>query len=350
MSQAAFNNKRKGIIKLVTITMVTFVFSGCSMINHMIYKTTGMVLQGYTEEHIVPFTLEQDDLEMGCALSEATTPLLMSFGRVTASPDQIGTMLYLSAGTCEEQRALEDELRYLRAIKEQRPDEAEDALIAQKRHLVKAAKRQFEGWNRLVAHYGEPGGAECPELDNEFDQFIWLAGLLSGLQSLNSEIQSTSTIGVPKNIAAKVERAAGCLEDDAWWGAPMALKATVWAMLPGAEPQGESAWERLEAADKKGIKARVRLTHVLHALAAYTKGDMERVRNVIRAHAEAIQKKPARPTHRLIDAIATYNIQALSDRLWTQNTGHRTPVGGLGTFWDDKKESNVETIELDDFL
>ena len=40
---------------------------------------------------------------------------------------------------------------------------------------------------------------------------------------------------------------------------------------------------------------------------------------------------------------------AVSDRLWVENTGHRTPMGQLGTFWDDQKEE-VETMDLDDLL
>ncbi len=337
-------------VKRAAIIAFALLISGCNLLNKAMYKTTGDVMKGFATEHTVPFVLEQDDLAMGCAMSEATAPLMLSFGRVTSSPDQLAVMMYLSAGACEEQRALEQELRYLRAIRQQNPDDAEDALIAQKRHLVTAAKRQYQAWQRLVEHYGEPGGEECPDLDTEFDQFIWLAGLLSGLQALNNEMQSTVAIGIPKNIGAKAERAAICLTNKDWWGVPFAIKATVWAMLPGALPKGEDVWLRLEASDKIGKSKRVRLSHVLHAMAAMTKGDIERVKNVIRDHAAAIRKRPSRPSHKMIDAIATYNIQALSDRLWTQNTGHRTPVGKLGTFWDDKRESDVETVDLDDLL
>ena len=42
-------------------------------------------------------------------------------------------------------------------------------------------------------------------------------------------------------------------------------------------------------------------------------------------------------------------IVAVSDRLWVENTGHRTPMGQLGTFWDDQQEE-VETMDLDDLL
>jgi hypothetical protein len=43
-------------------------------------------------------------------------------------------------------------------------------------------------------------------------------------------------------------------------------------------------------------------------------------------------------------------LTALSDRMWTQATGHRTPIGGLGTFWDEKPEPTGEVIDLDDIL
>ena len=47
--------------------------------------------------------------------------------------------------------------------------------------------------------------------------------------------------------------------------------------------------------------------------------------------------------------MATNMIVAISDRLWVEHTGHRTPMGQLGTFWDDQPE-NVETMSLDGLL
>lgn len=337
--------------KLLVMAAVSLVLTGCTTMKNMfLYKMPGDVIKMMSKDHTIPYVLQTDDLEVSCAMSESLSPLLLSFERFTAAPDDIAVMMNMSAGACEEARALEHELRYYRAIREQRPEEAEDALIAQKRHLANAARRQLEAWNRLSAGLGEPGGESCPKLGDEFTQFIWMAGMMAGLQALNNEIQSTTAIGVPKNIAGKVERGASCLEDDDWWGVPMAMKAVVWVMLPGAEPKGENAWERLETADKKGEKAKIRLPHVLHALAAFTKGDMDRVKNVIRQHADQVQRHEPMPEMRLIDRIATSQLLALSDRLWTQNMGHRTPTGGFGTFWDDKKESTVEALELDDLL
>ena len=69
---------------LVAACLASAVLSGCGVVNHMIYKTTGDVMQGFSRNHTVPFLMESDDLAMGCAMSEATAPLLMSFGRVTS--------------------------------------------------------------------------------------------------------------------------------------------------------------------------------------------------------------------------------------------------------------------------
>ena len=338
-----------GIRKLLTLALMGTVLSGCSAINNMMYKTTGDVMQGFSRDHTVPYLLESNDLAMGCAMSEATAPLLMSFGRVTTEPDQLAVMLYLSAGGCAEERAREHELASLGAMKNREADRAQDAIIQQKRALSLAATRYFQGWKHHNSFYGKPVEGECPGLDDDLGEFIYLAGLLSGLQALNAEIQSTSSIGVPKNIGSTVARATQCLDNEKWWGAPMALRATVWAMIPGALPSGEDPFVRLEIADEQGEEAGVRISHVFHAIAAQNKSDHERLRSVIRSHAEAIEETPSNEHWEMVDAMATQMIFAISDRLWMENTGHRTPMGQLGTFWDDEKEA-VETMDLDGLL
>lgn len=341
-----------GLAKLrgVTAAVVASVaLSGCGVVNHMVYKTTGDVLQGFSRNHTVPYLLSTDDLAMGCAMSEATAPLLMSFGRVTNEPDQIAVMLYLSAAGCADEQAREHELTGLAALGNMDGNAAEDAMIRQKRAHALAAKRYFRSWQHHNAYYGEPGNGECPDFDDDLDEFIYMAGLLSGLQALNAEIQSTSAIGVPKNVGSVVGRATSCLDSDKWWGAPMALRATIWAMIPGAMPEGENAFERLEMSDRQGEQAGVRLSHVFHAIAAMNKGDNERLRDVIRRHAESIEETPSNEEWAFVDAMSTQMIVAISDRKWVENTGYRTPLGRLGTFWDDEPE-DVETMDLDDLL
>ncbi|WP_404365826.1 hypothetical protein [Marinobacter sp.] len=344
-SGAALGGVRGAIAGLLSAAIL----SGCGAINHMMYKTTGDVMQGFSKDHTVPYLMQRDDLAMSCAMSEATSPLLMSFGRVTNEPDQLAVMLYLAAGGCAEERAREAGLEGLAAMHALRAEEAQDAAIRQKRHYALAARRYHKAWEHHNAFYGAPDKNGCPDFDEDIDGFIYMAGLLSGLQALNAEIQSTSSIGVPKNIGSTVARATSCLDNETWWGAPMALRATVWAMIPGALPNGEDPFQRLETADRQGEEAGVRLSHVFHAIAAENKGDQERLRNIIRRHAEAIEAMPPAEDWVMVDAIATQVIVSISDRLWVENVGHRTPMGQLGTFWDDQAEA-TETMDLDDLL
>lgn len=327
---------------------VTVALSGCGVVNHMVYKTTGDVMQGFAKSHTMPYLLETGDLAMGCAMSEATSPLLMSFGRVTADPDQLAVMLYLTSGGCAEEEAREYELQSLMALRSMDAESAEDAMIRQKRSHALAAQRYFQAWKHHNAFYGHPDENECPDFDEDMDEFVYMAGLLTGLQALAAEIQSTSSIGVPKNIGSTVARATSCLNNEKWWGAPMALRATIWAMIPGALPDGEDAFQRLEMADRQGEEAGVRLSHVFHALAAMNKGDNERLRSVIRNHAESLDATAPNEDWTMVDKIATQMIVSISDRLWMENTGHRTPFGQLGTFWDD--QSDVEVMDLDSLL
>ena len=275
--------------------------SGCGVVNHMIYKTTGDVMQGFSRNHTVPYLMESEDLAMGCAMSEATAPLLMSFGRVTSEPDQLAVMLYLSSGSCAEEQAMEHELAGLAAMHGMDGTAAEDA---------------------------------C---------------LLSGQQALNAQIQATSSIGVPFNIGSVVGRATQCLDNKKWWGAPMGLRATVWAMIPGTRPEGEVPLERLAIASEQGKQAGVRLGHVFQAIAAGNKGDEALVKAVIRDHAESLKNDDANEEWRFVDAMATNMLVAMSDRLWVENTGHRTPMGQFGSFWDDQ-QAPTETMDLDDLL
>ena len=349
-------NHSHTLLKWIVLSLCfSTVLGGCKAINQFLVKPmikpTGDAITLLGEAHITPYLMTTDDLAAGCTGAEALSGMVMSIGRITEEPHELAVLLFLAAGGCEEERAFEEELAYLRFIRNQQPDMAQDALIMQKRHHVKAAKRYYQSWLQLIEfNKGKEIGGECPSLEQEFDQLVWLVGVVSGLLALNNDILSGVGTGVPKNIAAQAERAIGCLDNRKWFGVPLALKAAVWSLLPGALPEGENAWERLEQADIIGETANIRLAHVFHVIAAYSKGDMERVRTVIKRHAEKIAESPANEQYKLLDVAATEAITRISDKMWTEAMGHRTPIGGLGTFWDENAADDIETVELDDLF
>ena len=61
--------------------------------------------------------------------------------------------MYSAAGICAEQKALEAELRYLRASKVNQVTEAQDARIEQKRWAALAAQRQYTGYQLFQTRY-----------------------------------------------------------------------------------------------------------------------------------------------------------------------------------------------------
>ena len=69
----------------------------------------------------------------------------------------------------------------------------------------------------------------------------------------------------------------------------------------------------------------------------------------IRSHALSEKSTYSNPQAVLLDIVATQQVLAVSDRLWTEATGSRTPIGGLGTFWDDASPAE-EALDINDLL
>lgn len=335
----------RSFLRIAAIGGVAATLSACGMV----YKSTGDVLVKYGGAKMVPYLMETDDVGMACALGESLTPLLLSFESVGSKPDKLGTLVYTTAAACSDERALDAELRYLRAMEAGQVNEARDARAEQKRHAELAARRQLQGYERAVKAFGEATNDSCPKLRNEFDGLVWMIGQIDGLQALLNDAVADGAVGVSRDLLSKVERGAACMDDEEWWGTPSAIRGTIWTILPNLAPEGVNGWAHLEAGVKKGLAAGVRLPSALYVLTAYNVDDQTRVREGIRAFAQTENKLDE--NYLLIDAIAQQLISAVSDRAWTKATGQRTPHGGLGTFWDDAAtQPEDDDFDIDDFL
>ena len=339
--------------KLATIAVASaiVVLSGCSA---AIYKVAGDTMTNIGEDVIVPYLLTTEDAQIACASGEALTPLIASFATVATPPDQLEVLLGLVGGVCAGQRAFQHELDYIRFAGEQRITQAQDARIRSKRWFAIAAARYYGSYQALVRALGEPGD-ECPMFDNDFEQLVWMLGSVSGLQAALADVQANMTVGVPFNVAPKAERGMACLDDPEhnkqWWGLPKAIRAALWTIIPGVAPKGVDPWEELAKARELGMQEGVRLPSALDGLVAYNDNNTSRVRTVIRQHAKSINSTAPSREYRMMDVLAADLLLEMSDRLWSENTGHRTPIGAYGTFWDDKKaEPELDQNLLDELL
>lgn len=318
--------------------------AGCNL-----HAMTGDMMSEYTVEHMGPYLLTTDDLGMACETGVSMTGYLMSFRRVTDPPDKAAISGLVSAAACAEDEAAQHELRQMRALRAGNAAEAQDARIAEKQAHATAARRFLRAWQNLVSHYGEPGD-RCPDLGEPNDEINYLLGLLAGVQAVQHDRAANGAVGVELDVPRKAIRGARCLNDEKWWGVPTALQAAVWVGVPGAAPEGADPWKTLAAASETGRRAGVRLADAIHAHAAAAAGRDEDVKKVIVAHVAARQQQAAPAAWRLLDANATHQLEVLSDRIWTQAVGHRTPIGGLGTFPGEQAAPQADDSLLGDLV
>lgn len=318
---------------------------GCALIQSNVAGTTLSII----EDGFTPPVLKLNDVEMGCSFSMVNAPLVGAARNFYGDPSLIETVMLTSAGVCSENQAIGEEMRYLRASRDKRSDEALDARINQKRVLGVAAERQYTAFLRmktkLEQKYFFKFGSECPRFKRDFDEMVYLLGSVAGLQAMQNDIASQQAVGVPTDIAPQVERGMNCLDNVKWWGVPQAARAVVWSIIPGADA-GKDVKGTFETsmgiAEHKGV----RLAHVLAATAAQSTDDKARLRSVIQRFSKPDNFK-VNPDYRLLDSIAAAQITNISDRMWTQNAGTRTPMSSLGKFWDEKADNN---IDADSFL
>lgn len=332
---------------MAAIVITTTVLTGCSQV----IKTGANVALGFTENHIVPPILAMDDAEMVCNSGNSLTPAIMATKDMGADPTRVAVLMYSAAGICAEQKALDAELRYMRASKAEKVSEAQDARIEQKRWAALAAQRQYTGYqlfqSRYEKKYKRELGEECASMNGDIEQTVYLLGMLSGLQAMTNDINSGGAVHVPKDIAAVVERGMTCLDNTKFWGVPDATRAVIWTLLPGAGDGKPEPYQTLKQSTQIGEQKGVRLSHALYAVAAQASGDDAKIRDALKTFADArTNEKPVNPQFKLIDSMASMMVGGIADRYWTENTGVRSTGDGLQKFWDETDN----TSELDELF
>ncbi len=338
--------KRKIFRWAVVLVLMAVIFLATAT---LVINYSGKLLVGFIEDYAVPYVLKTDDVEMGCVMAEALTLVIPSLAQINASPHKLAVIFGFLSGSCAEFKAWKEELRYMRAIHAKNVIEAQDARIAQKRYLNLAARRQLKGYRNLELAFAKTPGSECPVFASWNEEFYWLVGLMDGLQAVLNDLASENAANVPLDISLKVGRSAGCLNNEKWWGVPRAIQASIWVSFPDNKPAGIDPLIVLGESVQIGLQQGMRIVQVIAAKIHIGLGDKERVKALIRDNVGTRNTISANPDFIFLDEVVTIQLQAISDFMWTEATGKRTPIGGLGTFWDDP-ESSVDTVDIIDIL
>lgn len=333
--------------KIVSIVVLLTTFlSGCSQ--HLARDTAAGFMVDFNFDYASPWFMASSDTDVMCAMGEGMGGMIYPMG---PNADPLVPMLALSAGQCADEKSKEEELRYIRAMRSNDIEQAQDARTQQKRWLSLAAKRQYFGYQAMIRYFGEPGG-ECPQFESKDYEMAYLFGLLVGLQGFQSDFATGGHAGVPTDTISKVIGGIKCLDSDEYWGLPNAVSSMTEIMLAAAGDDQETlqkGYAKLDKAAQVGERNGVRMVQALQAQLYAMQSKPELAKQVIRDHAASIKRTAPNPDFKLMDLMATRTIRYISDKLWTQATGQRTPYGKLGTFWDDKPKLD-EGLDIDDLL
>ncbi|MDN5844620.1 MAG: hypothetical protein L0H54_14390, partial [Alcaligenaceae bacterium] len=182
---------------------------------------------------------------------------------------------------------------------------------------------------------------DCPGFEYPIDAAQYLAGLITSVQALLSDIQAGTVVGVPQDIPAKVAISSTCLSNKKWWGVPQAIRGVVWATVPGTVPHGKDPWVALHQAVQLGKASGMPLAATLEAIAAYGFGDHDKEEQALRDVKAILKENKVPKAYAMLAAIGRYEALNLSDQIWMKATGHRTPYQAFGTFPDDKPKNPI---------
>lgn len=360
-----FANTTRKFFLTTLFLLSPIALSGCQGI----YKGTGNGIKRYTATQIVPFVSAGTDIGQACLMATSMTPVLFSFERVGTELSDSRILMSMLSGHCASQQAWQAQLDYIAAIKQQQQSAAQDARIVEQRALVLAAQRYWSGYQAkrtAFAQLSSSGSAyknvgykseavvdknqnkHCPKQMQTSAQMLWLAGMLDGLLAVMSDNLAGRAANISLSAIGEIAEDAQCLQDAQWWGMASAVPAMVAALKNGDPTPYLPA---LRNASQLGFHQGVRLAAVLEANIYITQGNEMALKDAIRRFVgDAKQPFKVNPAYALFDAAATEHVLAMSDQLWMRATGHRTPVGQLGKFWDDKTSSVGDDVDLSDVL
>ncbi len=334
--------------RLASISVITLLSAGCT--HNMVRDMAGSGMVSFGNEYIAPWFMASDDTDVMCAMGEGMGAMAYPLG---PNVDPMIPMLTLASGMCAGERAKEEELRYIRAMRKNDAEEAQDALTMQKRWLELAARRQYFGYQAVERYFGGVGD-ECPEFSDRNEKMSFMFGLFGGIQAFQTDLSNGGTAGVPLSVMPKSIKALDCLDNEEFWGLPLAIKSSVDIMKANIGGEKESlsvAMGQLESASQIGQKQGVRIVQLVQASLYSAMGREDLTKQVIREHVKLKQTVAANPELKILDEMTTRGLRLISDKMWTQNTGQRTPYNALGTFWDDQTAGGAaQGMDIEDLL
>ena len=308
-------------------------------------KIAGDAILDYTKTEAIPYLMSVDDPQRACTMGEGLGPVVASLSSIGLSPEEVGVGTMMAAGMCAELDQREAELEKARALFENRTSAAQDALVREKKGHHLAAARMYDAYENALATYGDLS-EKCPRFDTKTEELLSLLGIASGALALLHDFNSEKVVGISLDVPVKIELAAQCFDNDAWWGLPTALRAAIWLSIPGSGPEGIEPLAAMEESARIGDKQGVALARAMFAMMAENVGDEEAK---CRALAGITPDGMSNGDYALLNAYARQMMTHQADLAWTRKLGYRAPFQNISCPQETPDVSMSES-DLDDIL
>lgn len=305
-------------------------------------------IDSFTLSNVVPVGMSQPDLRKACALGEGLNHPLRSLTKTT--PNKAMIIAETTAALCLDMDAMDSDIRAEQYKFLKQVPLAIDARIVAERDHTQTAQRYHRAFSYTESAYGAVGEGECPKLA-EKDEAAYLIGLVSGTLAVIHNRLGGNKANVSDELLPKIARGSQCLQNQKWWYTPQALRAAVWAFVPGSGPESIDAWAHLKEAGVEGAKSDFRVAWGIHNLIASISGKEDLLRVGLEEHAKSIQETPVGGEWGLLDEYGFRVSQHMSDLIWTREKGHRTMrFGSWPIDIDASKSESHEDVPLEDDL
>jgi hypothetical protein len=294
-------------------------------------------IDGFTLNKVLPVGMSQPDLGKACALGEGLNHPLRSLTSVT--PNKAMIIAETTSALCTDSDAMEadilaEQYKFLKLI-----PQAIDAKISAERLHTQTAQRYYRAYLYTESAFGDMGTGACPDFKGN-EEAAYLIGLVAGTLSVIHNRIGGNKAGVPDVLLPKIARASECVENQKWWHTPQALRAAVWAFVPGSGPESVDAWAHLKEAGSEGAKTNFRIAWGIHNLIAAMSGKEDLLKIGLEAHAVSIDETSVGGEWALLDEYGFRVSQHMSDLIWTREEGHRTMRFGS---WPIEETSEEDT-------
>lgn len=335
--------RSKKVAALALFGAFSLVGSGCSVL----YKPLASTINAYSEDIAISDFLRTNDVDMMCRSGDALGSLVDSFAQTGVSPDKVALTLYLLSAFCENERAHYLHMESLLAAQAGNGVVAQSYMALSQRSLASVSRRQYTSYELAMSAYPVTQKQPCPDFATEQDELLFMLGNLQGLEALINDGKSGGLASVPKSTANAIFANMQCVNNEAWWGTPQAVRAALTVFLPELDRElAKRSDEVLNESVALGRKLNTPLAETVALGAWVAQSKPEQIQQLLQEHYEYRRNADYNPRWMAVALISNRHLDHHADSSRIANGQAVTSNPAAPFIYRGTKELNIDLDDL----